>query len=497
MKARLFSLGIVALTGLAPVHAQQPTSGVPVRVVQRDGRPAPALTVRALLHREGTLTDAWGERHVVIREEEVQAQTDRNGLAWIRFPDSLQGETFAGTVDYTARIVSHSSEPPSPLGDGILHARLTLGERALDPQEIPTLRLYELPDTQVDGFPVWLAAGGRPDKVVVLLEGFDLYNGFTAADNMRLIGPAADALRARGYSILVVNFPDSDLTSDQLAPIAARAIRAGAQLSGHEVAVAGLSSGGIVGRWALVEAENQGQRLPVHTLLCLDTPNRGANISPGLQAMVLRYGKKSDIDALTSPAARILLSEIITAPKTQVQWKAVGPPLAQRSVPLTWTTNNTAHTDFYARLRQLNDRGGYPKQCRIVGIANSARQSPGGEGDLLRLWLPWFHGWTQHAATADHAPGSLLPQEFVNQFTQSYPLGIAGAYLKSAPTFLPCASALDAAPGEVPPFDAWFARREGLPALAHNVIDPEAGLFVLSELKKANWRSLRATNPMK
>ena len=150
------------------------------------------------------------------------------------------------------------------------------------------------------------------------------------------------------------------------------------------------------------------------------------------------------------------------------------------------------HDAFFTRLRQLNERGGYPKQCRVIGVANSARQSPGGTGDLLRMWLPGFHGWTQHGVEADHEPGSLLPQLFVDQFDQNYPLGIAGAYLKSAPTFVSCASALDAAPGETPPFDAWFARREGLHALAHDVIAPEAGVFVLAELKKANWRSLRA-----
>ena len=495
MRSLNYLFGLTALVAfVAPLRAQVPANSVPVRVVQRDGRPAPSVLVRCTVHREGSLVDTWGEAHPFIHDDVVEGRTNQNGTAWVSLPSMPPHTTFVGTADYTAQVATAqgSGEVPSPLGKPKVHAHTTLGGASPPPSvlEIPTLRIYDLPDTQVEGFPVWFASGGRHDKVVVLLEGFDLYNRFSATDNLRMIGSAADALRAEGYSILVVSFPDSHQTPDQLAPIATRAIRAGAQLSGHEVAVAGLSSGGIVGRWALVEAENRGSRLPAHTLLCLDCPNRGANINPGLQAMVLRYGKKPDIAALTSPAAQILLSEIVTDTENQVQWKTIGPPLAQRSVPLTWQCDTKIHDDFYTRLRQLNGRGGYPKQCRLVGVANSARQSPGGTGDLLRLWLPAFHGWTQRGSPADHAPGSLLPQEFVNQFNQNYPLGIAGAYVKNAPTFLSCASALDAGPGEVPPFDAWFARREGQPALAHDVMDREAGGFVLNELKKASWQSV-------
>src|SRR5438132_14224014 len=45
-------------------------------------------------------------------------------------------------------------------------------------------------DTQLNGFPVWLAKGGRLDRVVVAVEGFDPYNQLRARDWMILFQPA-------------------------------------------------------------------------------------------------------------------------------------------------------------------------------------------------------------------------------------------------------------------------------------------------------------------
>jgi hypothetical protein len=75
----------------------------------------------------------------------------------------------------------------------------------------------------------------------------------------------------------------------------------------------------------------------------------------------------------------------------------------------------------------------------------------------------------------------------VDRFLVRYPLGLAGAYLRSAPTFLPSESALDAAPDETPPFAAWYARPDDLPPLAHDDIDPGAARFVVRELLRADW----------
>lgn len=115
-----------------------------------------------------------------------------------------------------------------------------------------------------------------------------------------------------------------------------------------------MSAGGLVARWALVEAEESGTPLPVSLLVLLDTPNRGANLHPALQAMTLRYGAPEDKAALQSEAARVLLASHVDDTNTQVVWKKVGLPLADRRVPATWTPDTRAHQTFFARLRGLN-----------------------------------------------------------------------------------------------------------------------------------------------
>ncbi len=239
-------------------------------------------------------------------------------------------------------------------------------------------------------------------------------------------------------------------------------------------------------RWALVEAEESGASLPVSLLVLLDTPNRGANLHPALQAMTLRYCAREDKAALQSEAARVLLASHIDKPATQVVWKKVGLPLADRRVPATWTPDTSAHQAFFARLRGLNDNNGYPKHARIVAVANSRRRVRRGENarppDLLRLWLPWTFGWTLPCTDEDVQPGSVLPPDYRNRFRAYLPLGIAGAYLRTAPTFVSAESALDAGPNETPPFPAWYARPDDLPALSHDDVDVGAAVFVVREI---------------
>lgn len=352
-------------------------------------------------------------------------------------------------------------------------------------------------DTRLDGFPVWLAKDGRLDRIVVAVEGFDPYNQIRASDWMILFEPAARELRAAGISILMVDFPDSHLAPDALAPLVSRAIRSAAAASGHEVAVAGLCAGGIASRWALVDAEQRGAPLPVHTFLSLDSPNRGVHISPALLALTARYGQPQHRKAMSSPAARAILDAV----PRDVAWKRVGLRGVERAVPAGWALDRADHQAFYDRLRRLNARGGYPARCRTVAVASGSRaprEQTGRPPALLHLWLPFGQDWTMRPEPEDRAPGSLLPPFYAAMFSVREPLGVAGSYLRSLPTFLPTASALDAAPGEQPPFDAWYARPDDLPPIPHDQLDPGSVAFAVRELLNARWPAVPAgrINPL-
>jgi hypothetical protein len=337
------------------------------------------------------------------------------------------------------------------------------------------------PDRRVDGFPVWLGKDGTLDRVIVLVEGFDLYNAMEAPDLLRLVAPAADRLLAAGMDLLVVDFPDSHLAPDELAPLLTRAVRAASDATGgKKVAVVGLSGGGIVARWALVSAETAGAPLPVETLVLFDTPNRGARLHPALQALVLRYGERQDREAISCGSAYALIGQI----PSEVNWRVIGVPFpnARRRVPAHCTPDSSKSTAFFERLWALNDHRGYPKQCRVVAVAQGSRVSKRKTGDLYRMWLPGGQDWTLKMGEADCAPGSLLPLLMSSRFRIKMPLGIAGAYLRSIPTFMPTESALDSGPGEPPPFDAWYARPDNAPPIAHDGVDPGAVDFITGVL---------------
>lgn len=348
------------------------------------------------------------------------------------------------------------------------------------------LSLNPTPDQTVDGFPIWIGSDGEIDRVVVLVEGFDLYNAMTAADLLRLVAPAAQRILANGLDILVVDFADSHLPPDALAPTVARAVlAASAAAQGAQVAVVGLSGGGIAARWALVSAESAGAPLPVHTLVLFDCPNRGARLHPALQALTLRYGSKRDRAAISCGAALALIEET----PGKVIWARIGAPIPEgrRRVPARVTADGRHCAQFFKRLQSLNNRRGYPARSRVVAVAQGSRRTSAGERDLYYMWLPFGKDWTLKMDEADRAPGSLLPKLIVERFRIRMPLGLAGAYLRSVPTFIATESALDSSPDENPPFDEWYARADDLPPIAHDGVDPGAVDFVTRVLVAARW----------
>ena len=156
-------------------------------------------------------------------------------------------------------------------------------------------------------------------------------------------------------------------------------------------------------------------------------------------------------------------------------------------MPVSCREDATDHAAFYDRLHQLNDRNGYPKRCRVIGISSGSRTGNSAGGTLLKLWVPFDLGWTLPASPADYAPGSVLPPYYVGRFTTLYPLGMAGATLRLAPTFIPTESALDAGPGQTPPFDAWYARPDNAPPIPHDSVAPDEARFVVGALLASDW----------
>ena len=368
---------------------------------------------------------------------------------------------------------------------GDVHVRAT----ALDPALVlrseagseARLTLFDPPDRLVGGFPLWLDASGRAERIVVLLEGFDFTDAFMAIQTLNLVRDAFDALRNSGVAVLVVSYKTAHAAPDVLAREAQAAVRAASEVcGGRTVALAGLSAGGIVARWALCLAESRGAPLPVHALLTLDSPHRGARIHPKLQALAAAYGGPVYRKAILCDAARALMAEAIADPNRDSSWRYVGQRPVGYKLPESVRTTTRFHEESYARLRTLG-KNGYPTTCRTIGVANSNRRVGHDAQKILRVWLPLNHFWTLSTDAADRAPGSLLPKA-ARTYAFRLPLGIGGATLPELPTFLPAASALDADFDEMPPFDAFYERPLTDKPVPHDEIAPDVVRFVVNEL---------------
>jgi hypothetical protein len=490
----VLALALLAVSPAAASSDQFSPVEVKVRVRDRNGLPARQLPVKVRASLQGWARNIIGQTERVAYSTVESGRTNDEGVATIEFhpPRFLAGFNdeaklpwFRGTAGFRAQLGDPKSHP-TVLYHETLKTTVELPNLTDEPAELSAIT-FEQADLTVDGFPVWLGRDRRLDRVVVIAEGFDLYNNVSASDIMAGTALAGDAARWAGVEVMVVSYPDARRAPDELAPLVARAVRAAANVTGRQVALAGISMGGIVGRWALVEAEALNKPLPVHTFVALDAPNRGARVHPGILALIDAYGAPRDREALNSPAAQALLFAV---PKN-VRWKQVGLFKLGRKVPVKWEEDSSGNRRFFERLRKLNGTG-YPQNTRCIAVGNGTRTTFNPADQLLRLWVPFGAEWTIPADPADRVPGSLLPLSYAQRFAIRKPLGVAGAYMRSTPTFIPTTSALDAAPGEKPPFASYFTRPEYLKPLPHSTVDPLAAGFVVHEILTTPWPSIRS-----
>ncbi len=337
------------------------------------------------------------------------------------------------------------------------------------------------PEREIAGAPLWLGRDRVCDRVVILVEGFDFHRDVDAADMVERGRLIAEPLWNAGIDLVALDFPDAAPGIEVQAGRLAEVVRAVARDAGRPVAIVGFSAGGMTARWALAQAEAAGAPLPVATCIYVDTPHRGAWLNAALMALSGRYGGPGDRAALGSPAAR----ELLRVRPENLEWRRIGVPVipdVRRRVPARWRESSAEHQAFLARLRALGPNRGYPSRTRNVAVALGSRRSVSEPSDLLHLWLPFGSGWTLRADPRDLEPGSLLPDLLARRLQKRVALGIAGIHLRRRPTFIPTESALDAGPDERPPFDSFYARPDGAPAIAHDHPDSGAGLLILREL---------------
>lgn len=338
---------------------------------------------------------------------------------------------------------------------------------------------------------------GALNKPLLIVEGIDLSNDTHPYSNYGRLNEFALQARNEGYDITIISFQSPLSSITQHEEVLRRAIQLIHDLKADKsepTAIAGLSRGGLVARYALAKMEGIGT--PHHTslLLSYDAPQRGANLNTDLQQALFGDGFVADNapqdvkSRLGSEAVKELLIDHV-----------------EHSQP---TTEQEA---LFNEISGLNGGGGYPTQPRIVAWSNGTWIQPSFDTNLAFEVVTdgnVINDKKYELTNLDKQAGSYLPSSLdINEsgfilrsrarLINSLTFGLAGKVFvggddlptffyftrRSDPTFIPTSSATDK--------DSWthssaFDCVTGADARSsHAAFSDEAETFVLDELRYA------------
>ncbi len=241
-------------------------------------------------------------------------------------------------------------------------------------------------------------AGNNPGGLdaIIFSEGFDAYNTNGQEMYYKAAAELIQCFNSNGYDVYLLDnyFGTQNIRNN--AAVFASAVDYVSFLNGEELIVAGgVSMGGIISRYALAKAEREGDPLPVHTFLAIDSPHQGALISEPLQ----NFKKANEADdefakhALSNEAARQLL------------------------IYNTYDPGGGVHQAFFNELNSMNGDG-YPHYTRNIGVSFSTNESNPNSGGWYKVTYHTgpFSGTvkTFDLTDAERLPGSWLPKDLTS-----------------------------------------------------------------------------------
>jgi len=225
---------------------------------------------------------------------------------------------------------------------------------------------------------VYLAEGhSQIIDPVVVIEGFDLDNSMNWDELYELLNreELVETLRARGFDLVLLNFNDAVDYLQRNAFVAVELIEQVREIIGptRDMAVAGASMGGLIGRYALAYMEAHARDHAVRTFISFDAPQTGAIIPLGLQYWLWFFADESEeaaalLAALDSPAARQLLLYHHTDP----------PSGTGESDPL--------HDGLWDDFAALGDYPSLPRKVAIINGSAAAADQGFLPGDQIIEW---------------------------------------------------------------------------------------------------------------
>ncbi len=272
--------------------------------------------------------------------------------------------------------------------------------------------------------------GGNANKVILISEGFDPYNT-TYSEYLRHKGKDLfEPLIQAGYNVYFLNYVYNSQSMRNSAAIYNSAARYISSLNFNtSMTAAGVSMGGVIVRYALTKAENDGNPLPFNKFASIDAPQQGAIFAKDLQDFMKDEAENFQKHGLNNDAAKELLVE---------------------------NSFGNLYTDFYNELKGLNEGRGYPSLTKNIGVSFSNGSPNPGNGRWVAVTfelqlLPGTYIYkTSWLNETLKQPGSYLPKSTVasNPSPFNYGWFIAGMTQterdpNNHPTFIPYNSSLD------------------------------------------------------
>ncbi len=314
--------------------------------------------------------------------------------------------------------------------------------------------IYVIPASQklyIDNYNNTIRAwqGNNPGNniPVVFSEGFDAYDITTQEFYYYAAQDIFECFRNNGYTIY---FLDNKFGTQSIRNNAAgfdAAVRYVSSINSNQQVIAGgVSMGGLISRYALAKAENDGNPLPVSKFVSIDSPQQGAVISKKVQDYKKEHqeGDAFMEHALNNDAAKQMLDNYSA-----------------------YDTSGSIHDAFYAELNALNGDG-YPHLTENIGVAFSNNKPNPYSGTWLEIvYEDWYGGGLSEdfdLEPEEKVAGSYLPEDLTAMspvimramnwkwnitgigILFNYPFVSVNRY--KDPAFIPYNSALDIVSGE-------------------------------------------------
>jgi Secretion system C-terminal sorting domain len=350
---------------------------------------------------------------------------------WVGYDGgNLQGVFSNSTKDASGWLVP----PFSSLGHHTISIKwidiaLTVYYRSYDVYVVPTCtKFYK--DSYGNTLTSW--EGSSSGTPIIISEGFDAYNN-TYSEYLRYKGQQLfDPLISAGYRIYFLNYYLNSQDMRNSAAIYNSAARYISSIcSNTQMVAAGVSMGGVIVRYALTKAENDGAPLPFKKFISIDGPQQGAIISYGLQSFIKNQtscGAPVADDftkfGLNNDAAKQLLTRN--------------------------PYENTAHSTFYSEMQSLNGGIGYPRLTKNIGVTFSNGSPNPNSGHWLDINYSGVLGTgvcgvdqSFDLTSEEEVAGSYFPTSLIQKDKKPLYWGWEKITVYSSPTFIPYTSSLD------------------------------------------------------